>query len=67
MKQAVEQLEVRYLVDKTGKRVGVFLPLKDFEALVEDLEDLAVAAERRDEPTISHSELLASLKADVDG
>ena len=35
-----------------------------FQALLEDIEDLATVAERRDESTISHDELLAELKRD---
>ena len=33
-------------------------------ALLEDLDDLAVVAERRDEPVVSHDEFLAELKRD---
>jgi len=32
--------------------------------LIEDVEDLAAAAERRDEPTIPHKDLVAELKRD---
>jgi len=31
---------------------------------LEDLEDFAVLAERRDEPTISHEEVMEKLKRD---
>ena len=40
------------------------MPIEEFEELLEDVEDLAAVAERRDEPTISHDELLAELKRD---
>ena len=36
----------------------------DFNALMEDLEDLAAVAERRDEPTVSHQQLVDELKQD---
>jgi hypothetical protein len=42
----------------------VVLSISDFRELMEDLEDLAVIAERRDELTISHEDLLAELKND---
>jgi hypothetical protein len=42
----------------------VVLPLSDYEKLMEDLEDLAVVAERRDEPIISHEQFKAELKRD---
>jgi len=32
--------------------------------LIEDIEDLAAVAERRDEPTIPHKKFLAELKND---
>jgi hypothetical protein len=40
------------------------VPFEEFQELLEDVEDLAAVAERRDEPTISHAELLAELKRD---
>ena len=38
------------------------MDLKDLQELIEDIEDLAVIAERQDEPTLSHEEVLAELK-----
>ena len=40
------------------------MPIEEFEELLEDVEDLAAVAERRDEPTVSHDELLTELKQD---
>ena len=45
-----------YIVDEHGNRVAVILPLQEYEQLQEDLHDLAVVAERREEPTIEFSE-----------
>jgi len=56
--------QVQYITDASGERSGVILTLDQFAALLEDLDDLAVIAERRDEPALSHEELLAELKAD---
>jgi len=58
----IKELKFRYVTDKNGKKTEVILPIKEFENLLEDLEDLAVAAERRDEETISHDDLLKELK-----
>ena len=55
---------VQYLTDESGVRTAVVLPISSYEALVEDLEDLAVVAERRDEPVILHSEFLKDLRGD---
>jgi len=58
----LKNYKIRYVTDKNGKKTEVILPIKEFETLLEDLEDLAVAAERRDEETISHNEVLKELK-----
>jgi PHD/YefM family antitoxin component YafN of YafNO toxin-antitoxin module len=50
---AVEQ----YVVDENGNKVAVILPLTEYQHLKEDLHDLAMVAERRDEGTISLEEL----------
>jgi len=47
----------RYVVDEKGQRVAVILPLEEYEKLQEDLHDLAMVAERRDEGTMSLDEL----------
>lgn len=57
-------LHPQYITDATGNRVSIVLPLSEYEALMEDMEDLAAMAERRDEPTLSHDEMLAGLKRD---
>lgn len=54
--------QVRYITDDAGARSGVILTMEQFQRLLEDLEDLAVIAERRDEPTSTHEELLAELR-----
>lgn len=55
---------VKYITDEGGERTAVVLPISDYEKLLEDLEDLAVAAERRDEPTIPHEQFVSELKRD---
>jgi hypothetical protein len=52
------------VVGDDGKREAVMLPLGEYEELLEDLRDLAVLAERRDEGTVTHEKLLAELKRD---
>ena len=58
----INQLKVQFVTDSSGIKNAVILPIDQFEELLEDLEDLAVIAARRDEPTISHEEFLAELK-----
>jgi PHD/YefM family antitoxin component YafN of YafNO toxin-antitoxin module len=55
---------VQYVVDEKGERHSVVLSLDDYERMVEDLADLAVAAERRDEASISHEQFVEELKRD---
>lgn len=50
---AVEQ----YVIDENGNKVAVILPLTEYQHLKEDLHDLAMVAERRDEGTINLTEL----------
>jgi PHD/YefM family antitoxin component YafN of YafNO toxin-antitoxin module len=47
----------QYVVDENGNKVAVILPLAEYQHLREDLHDLAMVAERRDEGTISIDEL----------
>lgn len=55
---------LQYLTDIHGARTAVVLPLADYEQLLEDLDDLAVVAERRNEQTVSHETVVAELKCD---
>ena len=55
---------LQYLTDEKGDRTAVVLPIGDYESLLEDLNDLAVVAERRDEPLIPHDQFIADLKRD---
>ena len=58
----LHELGVQYIVDANGDKSAVVLPIEQFYQLLEDLDDLAVLAQRRDEPTVSHEELIAELK-----
>ena len=54
----------RYVVDTKGKKKEVILSVERYEQLLEDLHDLAVVAERRDEEAISLEEMKRRLKKD---
>ncbi|HLB12234.1 MAG TPA: hypothetical protein VJO15_04670 [Dehalococcoidia bacterium] len=41
----------RFLVDEKGRKTAVVIPIKEYQELLEDQEDLAIIAERRDEPS----------------
>ena len=55
---------LQYLTDEKGDRTAVVLPIGEYEKILEDLDDLAVVAERRDEPVILHDQFIADLKRD---
>ena len=58
----MEKSREQYVVDGKGQRTAVIMPIKEYEELPEDIHDLAIIAERRDEPTITFEELKKKLR-----
>jgi len=58
----IRDLQARYITDENGKKTAVVIPIEEYEELLEDLEDLAVLAERREEPSLTFEEVIARLK-----
>ena len=56
--------KAQYLIDESGQKTAVVLPVDEYEELLEDIHDLAVIAERKDESTTSFNELKKRLEAD---
>ena len=54
-------MHVQYITDEAGDKNAVVLPIEEYEDLLEDLRDLAAVAERRDEETVSHTEVVPEL------
>ena len=54
----------QFLTDGEGRKVAVVLPVEEYEELLEDLHDLSVIAERRDEPRVSWDDVKRQLRAD---
>jgi PHD/YefM family antitoxin component YafN of YafNO toxin-antitoxin module len=61
---AMGKTKEQYIVDSKGKKTAVILPIGEYEELLEDLHDLSVIAERKDEPVISFNEIKKRLKKD---
>jgi len=61
----LQELHLQYIVDDHGNKSGVLLTLDAFDTLMEELDDLAVLAERRDEDTLPHEQVVDQLKHDV--
>ncbi len=57
-------VQEQYVTDTKGKKLSVILSLERYERLMEDLHDLAVVAERRDEQPISFGGMKRRLKKD---
>jgi len=53
---------VKYVVDSSGRRIAVIIPIEEYNEILEDLHDLAIIAERRNEPTVSFEEVRKRLK-----
>ena len=47
----MEHEKRRFIVTEKGRKTGVVLSLKEYRALLEDLRDLAIIAERKGEPS----------------
>ena len=56
--------KAQYLVDESGQKTAVVLPVDEYEELLEDIHDLAIIAERKDEPTTNFNDLKKHLEAD---
>lgn len=54
----------QYVIDEKGQKTAVIIPVEEYEELLEDIHDLAIIAERRDEPTITFEELKKKFKKD---
>lgn len=52
-----------YITDDKGRKRAVILDIKLYQEILEDLEDLRLLAERRDEATSSLQEVEKRLKA----
>jgi hypothetical protein len=56
--------QTQFVVDAKGKKKGVFLTVRQYRKLMEDLHDLAIVAERRREKPISFDDVKRRLKKD---
>ena len=60
----IKEPKVRYVTDTKGIKKEVIISIKDYNELIEDLNDLAIIAERKGEETVDHKVLLKDLKND---
>lgn len=55
---------MQFITNESGEKTAVILPIDIYTELLEDLEDLAVVAERKNEETVPCEKVLEELKAD---
>lgn len=60
----IDNLNPQFITNEAGEKISIVLPISRFLELLEDIEDLAAVAERREEPTISHADVLKELRQD---
>ncbi len=56
--------DVEYVISEEGKKKAVLIPWEEYQELIEDLHDLRVIAERKEEETITLDDLKKRLKRD---
>ena len=60
----MKKFKGNFIIDGKGNKTAVVLPVAEYEDLLEDIHDLTIIAERRDESTITLKELKERLKKD---
>lgn len=58
----IKQNPLQYIITESGTKISVVLPIEEYEKMVEDIHDLAVLAERKEEKTISLSDMKNLIK-----
>ncbi|WKZ69696.1 MAG: hypothetical protein QY331_00340 [Melioribacteraceae bacterium] len=55
---------IKYITDKKGNKKEVILSINDYNQLLEDIEDLAIAATREKDVLVDHDKVLEQLRKD---
>ena len=53
----MQPAQAQYITNSSGRKKAVILPISEYQRLLEDLHDLTVVAERREEYTVSLDEM----------
>ncbi len=57
-------MEQQYLINAKNQKTAIILPITKYKKMMEDIHDLSIIAERKDEPTLSLEEIKKRLKKD---
>ncbi len=60
----MKDIQEQFVVNAKGNRTAVILSLNRYEKLMEDLHDLVIVAERREEEPLSLEEMKRRLQRD---
>lgn len=63
-KRARRPRNVQYVLDESGAKTAVVLPIKEYERLMEDLFDRRLIDEARSEPAVDIDKVEARLRKD---
>ncbi len=55
-------LHEKYIIDDEGNKSAVILPIEEYEELLEDIHDLAIIAERKNEDAINFDDIKERFK-----
>jgi PHD/YefM family antitoxin component YafN of YafNO toxin-antitoxin module len=58
------KIKPKFITDENGKKNAVIISVNEYEELLEDIHDLAIIAERREEATISFEDVKKKLQDD---
>ena len=53
----MQPAQAQYITSSSGRKKAVIIPINEYQRLLEDLHDLTVVAERRDEYPVSLDEM----------
>ena len=59
-------VQEQFVVDAKGKKIGVILPLRRYQRLLEDMHDLAIVAEHRSQEPVGLEEMTSWVKSSTD-
>jgi PHD/YefM family antitoxin component YafN of YafNO toxin-antitoxin module len=58
------KIKPQFVTDEKGKKNAVIIPVEEYNELLEDLHDLGIIAERREEAATSFNEVKKKLRND---
>jgi hypothetical protein len=65
LSKSVDLHHPQYITNESGEKTAVISPIDLYTELLEDLEDLAAFAERKNEETVPYDKVPEELKADT--